>query len=73
RVGDRVADRLLTALRDALAAASARPGVSRVEVTVETPATLPEGRGGVRLRVVDDGERAGGGGRGTTATWWAPL
>ncbi|MGW3187454.1 GAF domain-containing protein [Streptomyces ardesiacus] len=73
RVGDRVADRLLTALRDALAAASARPGVSRVEVTVETPATLPEGRGGVHLRVVDDGERAGGGGRGTTVTWWAPL
>ncbi|NEC38950.1 histidine kinase, partial [Streptomyces rubrogriseus] len=73
RVPDRVADRLLTALREALAAASARPDVSRVEVTVETPAPSPEGRDGVRLRVADDGTDAGGGERGTTVTWWAPL
>ncbi|MFE9703544.1 GAF domain-containing protein [Streptomyces sp. NPDC005930] len=70
RVPDRVADRLLTALRQALAEASARPGLSRVEVTVETPAALPEGRDGVRLSVYDhDGDE----GRGTTVTWWAPL
>ncbi|MFF0585715.1 GAF domain-containing protein [Streptomyces sp. NPDC003781] len=72
RVPDRVADRLLTALRDALADATARPGVSRVEVTVETPAPLPQGRGGVRLSVFDDGEGEDGT-RGTTVTWWAPL
>ncbi|MEU9065434.1 GAF domain-containing protein [Streptomyces sp. NPDC048306] len=71
RVPDRVGDRLLTALREALAGASARPGVSRVEVTVETPATSPEGREGVRLRVAADGE--GGERGGTTVTWWAPL
>ncbi|MFE5599627.1 GAF domain-containing protein [Streptomyces coelicoflavus] len=70
RVPDRVADRLLTALRDALAVASGRPDVSRVEVTVETPAALPEGREGVRLRVTADG---GDEGRGTTVSWWAPL
>ncbi|MFG3132615.1 GAF domain-containing sensor histidine kinase [Streptomyces tendae] len=73
RVPDRVADRLLTALRDALADASARPGVSRVEVAVETPARSPDGRDGVRLRVVDDGEGGPEEGRGTTLTWWAPL
>ncbi|MFD5360843.1 GAF domain-containing sensor histidine kinase [Streptomyces tendae] len=73
RVPDRVADRLLTALRDALADASARPGVSRVEVTVETPARSPDGRDGVRLRVVDDGEGGPEEGRGTTVAWWAPL
>ncbi|MES4829054.1 histidine kinase, partial [Streptomyces anthocyanicus] len=73
RVPDRVADRLLTALRDALASASARPDVSRVEVAVETPAPSPEGRDGVRLRVADYGADAGGRGRGTTVTWWAPL
>ncbi|MZG16208.1 histidine kinase, partial [Streptomyces sp. SID5914] len=73
RVPDRVADRLLAALRDALADASARPGVSRVEVTVETPARSPDGRDGVRLRVVGDGEGGPEEGRGTTVTWWAPL
>ncbi|MGW0459565.1 GAF domain-containing sensor histidine kinase [Streptomyces tendae] len=73
RVPGRVADRLLTALRDALTDASARPGVSRVEVTVETPARSPDGRDGVRLRVVGDGEGGPEEGRGTTLTWWAPL
>ncbi|WP_217162038.1 GAF domain-containing protein [Streptomyces sp. AC512_CC834] len=72
-VPDRVADGLLTALRDALADASARPGVTRVEVTVETPVTSPKGRDGVHLKVVDDGEGGPDEGRGTTVTWWAPL
>ncbi|WP_328657297.1 sensor histidine kinase [Streptomyces sp. NBC_00334] len=75
RVPDRVADRLLTVLRRALTDASARAGVSRVEVVVDTPARSPQGREGVRLTVFDDGEKDGGGreGRGTTVCWWAPL
>ncbi|MFV0136149.1 GAF domain-containing protein [Streptomyces sp. HMX87] len=67
RVPDKVADRLLTALRRALAAASRRPAVSRVEVGVDATATLPDGRAGVRLTVTDDG------GPGTTVTWQSPL
>ncbi|MFJ6069246.1 GAF domain-containing protein [Streptomyces sp. NPDC093065] len=73
RVPDRVADRLLAALSEALADVSARPGVTRVEVAVETPAPSAGGREGVRLRVTADGEGDGDGGRGTTVTWWAPL
>ncbi|MFI7007313.1 GAF domain-containing protein [Streptomyces sp. NPDC050145] len=46
---------LLAALRRALATASRRPGVSRIEVTVDARATLPDGRPGVRLTVTDDG------------------
>ncbi|MEU2584352.1 GAF domain-containing protein [Streptomyces avermitilis] len=54
-VPDPVAGHLLAALRRALAAASRRPGVSRVEVTVDATSTLPDGRAGVRLTVHDDG------------------
>ncbi|MFF7879854.1 GAF domain-containing protein [Streptomyces sp. NPDC020794] len=72
-----VAGRLLTALRRALAAASRRAGVSRVEITVDATAPLPDGRPGVRLTVFDDGDtgngRAEGGGSGTTVTWRSPL
>ncbi|AQS72225.1 histidine kinase [Streptomyces pactum] len=76
RVPDGVADRLLTALRHALTDAAGRPGVSRVEVTVDATAAAPDGRDGVRLTVADDGEtgepgRAGG--EGTTFTWHSPL
>ncbi|MEU9466745.1 GAF domain-containing protein [Streptomyces avermitilis] len=54
-VPDPVAGHLLAALRRALAAAFRRPGVTRVEVTVDATATLPDGRAGVRLTVHDDG------------------
>lgn len=67
RVPDELTPQLLTALRRSLATASRRPGVSRIEVTVDATATLPDGRGGVRLTVYDDG------GTGTTQTWQAPL
>lgn len=67
RLAEPVAGRLLTALRRALAAASRRAGVSRVEITVDVTAPLPDGRPGVRLTVFDDG------GAGTTVTWRWPL
>ncbi|MEU6380364.1 GAF domain-containing protein [Streptomyces sp. NPDC046909] len=72
RIPDPTAAHLLTALRRALATASRRPGVSRIEVTVDATATLPDGREGVRLTVYDDGG-ADDGGTGTTVTWQAPL
>jgi len=50
-----MAGHLLAALRRALAPASRRAGVSRIEVTVDAAAPLPEGRSGVRLTVHDDG------------------
>ncbi|MFJ3664915.1 GAF domain-containing sensor histidine kinase [Streptomyces sp. NPDC090106] len=70
RVPDETAGHLLTALRRALATASRRPGVTRIEVAVDATATLPDGRAGVRLTVRDDGD---GGARGTAETWQAPL
>jgi signal transduction histidine kinase len=77
RVTDRVADRLLTELRRALAAASRRPDVSRIEIDVDARTRLPDGREGVRLTVRDDGRAGDGmaedGGTGTTVTWEAPL
>ncbi|MBE8470041.1 sensor histidine kinase [Streptomyces justiciae] len=72
RIPEQIAGQLLTALRRALATASRRGGVSRIEVTVDATATLPDGREGVRLTVHDDGQ-AGDGGTGTTVTWQAPL
>ncbi|MCB5164856.1 GAF domain-containing protein [Streptomyces bambusae] len=71
-----VADRLLSALRTALAAAHRRAGVTSIEVTVDAGG---DGDGGtVRLAVVDDGftgagGRAESGGRGTTVTWESAL
>jgi Signal transduction histidine kinase len=50
-----VAGQLLAVLRRALAAASRRSGVSRIEVAVDVTVTLPDGRPGVRLTVHDDG------------------
>ncbi|MDT0612077.1 sensor histidine kinase [Streptomyces lancefieldiae] len=80
RVPDRVADRLVTALRHALTAAARRPGVFRVEVAVDANAALPDGRDAVLLTVFDDGERQGNGeggsgrsGEGTTVVWRSPL
>ncbi|WP_405643896.1 GAF domain-containing sensor histidine kinase [Streptomyces sp. NBC_00019] len=72
RVPEQTAGHLLTALRRALATTSRRSGVSRIEVTVDATATLPDGREGVRLTVYDDGA-ADDGGTGTTVTWQAPL
>ncbi|MEU6392007.1 GAF domain-containing protein [Streptomyces sp. NPDC046939] len=51
--------RLLSRLRRALATASRRPGVSRVDVTIDTRTPLPDGRAAVRLAVTDDGAREG--------------
>ncbi|WP_371529342.1 GAF domain-containing protein [Streptomyces sp. NBC_01283] len=72
RVTDPAAGHLLAALRRALAAASRRPDVTRIEVAVDARATLPDGRTGVRLTVYDDGTTDGVG-SGTTTTWQAPL
>ncbi|MFJ9536750.1 GAF domain-containing protein [Streptomyces sp. NPDC101225] len=75
-VPGQVATRLLAALRRALATASRRPGVSRVEVAVDVTAGLADGRAGVRLTVRDDGAREDGApadGAGRTVTWQAPL
>ncbi|MEU6353836.1 GAF domain-containing protein [Streptomyces sp. NPDC047072] len=76
-ITDRVAAHLLTALRHALAAASRRPGVSRIEVGIDATAVLPDGRKGVRLTVRDDGDTGGDSGTdesdGTTVTWQSPL
>ncbi|MEU5398937.1 GAF domain-containing protein [Streptomyces sp. NPDC005963] len=71
------ADRqLLAALREALAAAHRRPGVTALEVDVDATSRLPDGRAGVRLVVSDDGEREDGehghDGPGTTVSWQAP-
>ena len=76
RVPAPVAAQLLSALRRALATAVRRPGVTRVAITVDAPAVLPDGRNGVRLTVYDDGDSGDGttgGGPGTTALWQAPL
>ncbi|MFF9861345.1 sensor histidine kinase [Streptomyces tendae] len=69
RVPEPVADRLVTALRRALADAAHRPGATRVGVTVDVTDSGPDG--GVRLTVSDDGELPAGegGGRGTTRVW----
>ncbi|MET9898163.1 GAF domain-containing protein [Streptomyces sp. NPDC006446] len=72
RVPESVGAQLVAALRRALAAASRRAGVSRIEVSVDATVTLPDGRPGVRLTVRDDAP-ADGGDRGTTLTWQSPL
>ncbi|MGQ4387505.1 GAF domain-containing protein [Streptomyces sp. SAS_270] len=77
RITEPAAGHLLAALRRALAAASRRTGVSRIAITVDVTAALPDGRSGVRLTVYDDGAAEGSGkeanGRGTTETWQSPL
>ncbi|NGO79045.1 GAF domain-containing protein [Streptomyces sp. YC504] len=71
-LGEPTATQLLTALRRALAAASRRTGISRIEITVDCAAELPDGRAAVRLTVSDDG-RTEDGTSPTTVTWQAPL
>jgi signal transduction histidine kinase len=73
RVTEPVAGHLLTALHRKLTAAAHRAGVSRIEVTVDATATLPDGRAGLRLTVYDDGTRDDGEDAGTTVTWRSPL
>ncbi|MET8135876.1 GAF domain-containing protein [Streptomyces sp. NPDC005251] len=89
RLTDPVAGQLLAVLRRALAAASRRSGVSRIEVAVDVTVTLPDGRPGVRLTVHDDGDPNGTSGdtgarrtgegdddsvdAGTSVTWQSPL
>ncbi|MEU9286652.1 GAF domain-containing protein [Streptomyces sp. NPDC048275] len=77
RVSEPVAAQLLSALHRALDAASRRAGVSRIEVTVDATATLPDGRSCVRLTVHDNGAVENRGtsedGAGTTVTWQSPL
>ncbi|KUF20096.1 GAF domain-containing sensor histidine kinase [Streptomyces silvensis] len=72
RVTEPAAGRLVAALRRSLAATARRPGVTRVDVTVDARAALPDGRTGVRLTVYDDGETDGVS-AGTTVTWQAPV
>ncbi|MFI1780160.1 sensor histidine kinase [Streptomyces rubiginosohelvolus] len=71
-VGEETGRELLAALRGALAAAHRRPGVTAIEVEVDATVRLPDGRGGVRLVVADDG-RGEDDGRPTTVTWQAPF
>ena len=76
RVPCSVATQLLTALRRALATAVRRPGVTRLGITVDATAVLPDGRDGVRLTVYDDGDSGDGttgAAPGTTVIWQAPL
>ncbi|WP_435885078.1 GAF domain-containing protein [Streptomyces prunicolor] len=72
-VPDQVATHLVAALRRALAAASGRAGVSRLEITIDTTTPLPDGRDAVRLKVYDDGGTGVGDGGGTTVHWQSPL
>ncbi|MCX5133330.1 GAF domain-containing protein [Streptomyces sp. NBC_00340] len=72
RIPESVAGHLVAALRRALAVASRRTGVSRIEVDVDATAALPDGRPAVRLTVRDDSPAAGGG-PDSPFTWQSPL
>jgi GAF domain-containing protein len=69
-VPDQVATQLLTTLRRALTTASRRPGVSRLEITVDVTRPLPDGRDAVRLTVDSDSDDNVGG---TAVSWQSPL
>ncbi|MGW5675810.1 GAF domain-containing protein [Streptomyces sp. NPDC003860] len=64
--------RLIAALRGALAAAHRRVGTTAVEVVVDAAARLDDGGAGVRLTVTDDGAREDGDDTGTVFAWEAP-
>ncbi|MFD9492788.1 GAF domain-containing protein, partial [Streptomyces sp. NPDC060005] len=72
RIPESVAGHLVAALRRALAVASRRTGVSRIEVDVDATAALPDGRPAVRLTVRDDSPAAGGR-PDSPFTWQSPL
>ncbi|ONK12760.1 GAF domain-containing sensor histidine kinase [Streptomyces sp. MP131-18] len=54
-VGEAIARNLVAALREGLSNAARHARASRVEVTVDATAHLPDGRDAVRLTVADDG------------------
>ncbi|MEU5718347.1 GAF domain-containing protein [Streptomyces sp. NPDC020403] len=54
-VGELAGKNLIAALREALSNTFRHAAASRVEVTVDATAVLPDGREAVRLSVVDDG------------------
>ncbi|MGX9886769.1 sensor histidine kinase [Streptomyces sp. NPDC002276] len=62
-VGDPTGKNLVAALREALSNAFRHAAATRIEVVVDATATLPDGRPGVRLTVVDDGVGIPEGGR----------
>ncbi|MFJ3702528.1 MULTISPECIES: GAF domain-containing protein [unclassified Streptomyces] len=62
-VGELAGKNLIAALREALSNVFRHAGASRVEVTVDATAVLPDGRDGVRLTVADDGVGIPDGGR----------
>ncbi|MFI0964380.1 GAF domain-containing sensor histidine kinase [Streptomyces sp. NPDC021080] len=62
-VGELTAKNLIAALREALSNAFRHARASRIEVTVDADALLPDGRPGVRLAVADDGVGIPEGGR----------
>ncbi|SCD95353.1 sensor histidine kinase [Streptomyces sp. PpalLS-921] len=62
-VGELAGKNLIAALREALSNAFRHAGASRVDVSVDVTATLPDGREAVRLSVADDGVGIPEGGR----------
>ncbi|MFJ3226294.1 GAF domain-containing sensor histidine kinase [Streptomyces sp. NPDC086783] len=62
-VGELTGKNLIAALREALSNAFRHAGASRIDVTVDAAAVLPDGEPGVRLTVADDGVGIPEGGR----------
>lgn len=62
-VGELAGKNLIAALREALSNAFRHARASRIEVTVDATATLPDGRDAVRMTVADDGVGIPEGGR----------
>ncbi|WP_226484052.1 sensor histidine kinase [Streptomyces parvulus] len=62
-VGEATGKNLIAALRETLSNAFRHAHATRIEVSVDATATLPDGRPGVRLTVADDGVGIPEGGR----------
>ncbi|MFF3783208.1 GAF domain-containing sensor histidine kinase [Streptomyces sp. NPDC001933] len=62
-VGELTGKNLIAALREALSNAFRHAEASLIDVVVDATATLPDGRGAVRLSVADDGVGISAGGR----------
>ncbi|MEU1276983.1 GAF domain-containing protein [Streptomyces sp. NPDC005805] len=62
-VGEPAGKNLIAALREALSNAFRHAAAGRIEVVVDATAELPDGTGGVRLSVADDGVGVPDGGR----------